>query len=660
MKKHPFILLILILIFAAAAPRPARTAAAVLETFEGSPSSWVVTQDVSGGSITRSSAYAAAGAYSARLSTSGTNQKAALYITFSDPASAHTWNERTATWHWQRAAVYLPSATVNQLAQNEYFTLAGMWASSSPSTYGWYLRVTQGGALVALGTPASGSPESFQLFGSFPLDQWVELEIGLNTQNGPGIKRAFAVVVDGEFYGWYRQGRLENETYDRAAIGILSGNTAKALVAHVDQWRSLTTAKFPDGPDNRPTTNLQEQVFTSGSGALVQYDWSTWVNTPTLDPAYGLYPAESRVQAGRTLDRMPSVANGWGEIEIDWPNGTPPTCTGYCSAMIGFHKEINREENLEVIPIADGSGVFNLALEAWVGSAPQILAQWRIPNAQAAPGRNMPEPGDVIRARWEQSGGTQIRVRASYYDASAALWFKDVIDRTFTATNIGGVNFLDGYHEASSITIDSPFYAIRRYKVGVLSTYPEPVATPTLTAPANAAILTDTRPTFRWSSVNGAARYEVQLDSVNPPALTVQDAAATSYQPPAPLLYRTYYWRVRALDDSGLASAWSEVWPVTIGADANAAPMVTVYNTATPTLTWNPVSWATGYEIQVDNHTNFSAPLFQDDSLGAGTLAVVVSAALADGMYYWRVRARRADGKWGAWSASGSFVVDTM
>lgn len=658
MKNHPFILLILALILLAAAPRPVFSAAAVLETFEGSPSSWAVSQDVSGGSITRSSAYAAAGTYSARLSTAGANQKAGLYITFSDPASAHSWNERTATWHWQRAAVYLPSATVNQLAQGEYFTLAGMWASSSPAIYGWYLRVTRNGEMIVLGTPQYSNPETFQIFGSFPLDRWVELEIGLHTQNGQGVKRAFAVVVDGDFYGWYRQGRIENETYNRAAIGLLSTNTAKPLAVHVDQWRNRTTGQFPDGPDSRPTANLQEQLFTNTSGVMVQYDWATWANTPTLHPTYGLYTTESRLQAGRTLDRMPSVANGWGEIEIDWPSGTPPACTGYCSAMIGFRKEINREENLEVIPIADSSGVFNLALEAWVGGAPQILAQWRLPNAQAAPGRNMPEPGDIIRARWEQSGSTQIRVRASFYDASAGVWFKDIIDRTFAATNIGGVNFLDGYHEASSITIDSPFYAIRRYKVGVLSTYPEPVATPALIAPPDAATVTEARPIFRWSDVSGAARYEVQFDSANPPAVTVQDSAATSYQPPAPLLHRTYYWRVRALDSYGLASPWSEVWRVKVDAAASAAPMIVVYKTATPVLTWNRVSWAAGYEVQVDNHPDFSAPLFRDDGLSAGALSVVVSVALMDGVYYWRVRARRADGSWGGWSAAGSFVVD--
>jgi hypothetical protein len=87
-------------------------------------------------------------------------------------------------------------------------------------------------------------------------------------------------------------------------------------------------------------------------------------------------------------------------------------------------------------------------------------------------GTHIPEPGDIIRARWEQVNATQLNVRASYFDASANTWHTDVINVTINNANVDGINFTDGYHQASSITIDSPDYSIRRFKVGTLVTYP--------------------------------------------------------------------------------------------------------------------------------------------------------------------------------------------
>jgi hypothetical protein len=210
--------------------------------------------------------------------------------------------------------------------------------------------------------------------------------------------------------------------------------------------------------------------------AQVQYDWSTWEYAPVLDPTHGLYPATGRIQAGRNIDLMPDLTSGWAEIEIGWPQGTPAdrAPSGYFGPMVGFRKEINREENLEIIPIGRGGGNVDLALEAWVGN-PVILATWQMPVASVG-GTRIPEPGDIIRVRWEQASQSSLNVRASYYDASAGTWFVDVISGTYNMTAISDgsntVNFTDGYHTASSVTIDSPAYSIRRFTVGALQSYP--------------------------------------------------------------------------------------------------------------------------------------------------------------------------------------------
>jgi uncharacterized repeat protein (TIGR01451 family) len=90
---------------------------------------------------------------------------------------------------------------------------------------------------------------------------------------------------------------------------------------------------------------------------------------------------------------------------------------------------------------------------------------------------------------------------------------------------------------------------------------------------------------------------------------------------------------------------------------ATVGPQRNLFTSATPTLTWARVSWATGYRVEVDNNSTFSSPEFVDNMLTADTFEVTTTP-LADGLWYWRVSARRADGTWGTPSQPDSFVID--
>lgn len=72
-----------------------------------------------------------------------------------------------------------------------------------------------------------------------------------------------------------------------------------------------------------------------------------------------------------------------------------------------------------------------------------------------------------------------------------------------------------------------------------------------------------------------------------------------------------------------------------------------------PVLTWSAVTWAVGYEIQVDDSRDFRSPVKSDNTLPSPSF----QATFANGTYWWRVRAKDAGGKWGAWSAAETFVV---
>jgi hypothetical protein len=274
---------------------------------------------------------------------------------------------------------------------------------------------------------------------------------------------------------------MADETYDRISAGILDTNHTGPIDLFIDDWRQPTTNPFPPGPDNRSTAALQEHDFRNASGVQVQYDWSTWANSPTLDPTFGLYTPADRLQAGHNIDRMPDLSSGWAEIEIDWTQGVPPAnnvLPGAFAGLVGFHKEINREQNLEINPIVDPSdNQVYMLFDAWPSVAgPE--ARWKLPAATTInDGRNIPEPGDRYRVRWEQVSATNLNIRVSYYDASTDTWHKDVINITPDVSNIaaqGGntINYLDEYHTVASVTIDTIFYSIRYFRVGTLDTYP--------------------------------------------------------------------------------------------------------------------------------------------------------------------------------------------
>ncbi len=461
----------------------------VLETFENNGSTWKVVANSTGtGKLAQSQAEKADGSSSALITTSGTDSSASLgALGFSDPAGSHVWGERPGTWFWQRAMVYLPSATVKALGPQGYLDLAGFWPGSG-GTFGWWLRVRQddqgNASLSAYGYDANGSPAEFKIYGLFPLDRWVDFTMGLNSQNGPGVKRAFAVLIDGSFYGWYHQGHMNAENYNQAALGIIHTNVSAPLSVFIDQWYTPSNQPLPPSPDNRSSANLQKLDFRAGSGVQWQIDWSTWENDLLLDPEHGLYSSNNRLQSGQNLDRMPDLTSGWAQIEIDWSKGTPPdnsSLTGAFAGLVGFHKEINREQNLEVSPMMV-NGSASLVYDAWTGGA-TVFASWPLPKAtQLTDGRNIPEPGDILRVRWEKVSPTSINLRASYYDASTFTWYKDVINDTRDFSAIpsqdsslpDSVNFLDGNHLASSITTDTSAYSIRAFTVGTLDTYPVP------------------------------------------------------------------------------------------------------------------------------------------------------------------------------------------
>jgi hypothetical protein len=86
---------------------------------------------------------------------------------------------------------------------------------------------------------------------------------------------------------------------------------------------------------------------------------------------------------------------------------------------------------------------------------------------------------------------------------------------------------------------------------------PAAVAVPTQVAPVHLLTTTTTSPTFRWTTVPGGARYQLQVSTASTFARPISArVVGTTYRFPASLARRTvYFWRVRAVGDR-----WSPAW----------------------------------------------------------------------------------------------------
>ncbi|MBN1680850.1 MAG: hypothetical protein JW966_11205 [Anaerolineae bacterium] len=184
-------------------------------------------------------------------------------------------------------------------------------------------------------------------------------------------------------------------------------------------------------------------------------------------------------------------------------------------------------------------------------------------------------------------------------------------------------------------------------------------------APRDTFASVNQRPVFVWLTVRGAVEYEFELD--DDPNFASPDETYTglarSYRPVDPLDYGTYYWHVR-FDDSGGYGDWMPTWAVTSTPRPPARPRQdaprpnTLLNDSTPTVSWLAAVGAYTYQVQIDDDAAFGSP-DQDYVTGVGELSYTATE-LADGRWYWRVRALNEVEAPGPWSARWFFAVDTL
>ncbi len=198
---------------------------------------------------------------------------------------------------------------------------------------------------------------------------------------------------------------------------------------------------------------------------------------------------------------------------------------------------------------------------------------------------------------------------------------------------------------------------------------------PGLTSPANGNSIHNLRPTFTWTTSDGADSYTLVVStSANLSSPLVNLTISSAFYIPTKDLPagKPLYWHVRANGANG-PSLWTDTWNFTTPVPPSVPALVSPANNAlltspadppiyTPTLTWKAVTVPKGaspfdhFELQVSDSAGFATLLYPDSPVPTDTIKLTsVSFAIPESLpanrqYFWRVRADNQNGDFSTWA----------
>jgi hypothetical protein len=195
-------------------------------------------------------------------------------------------------------------------------------------------------------------------------------------------------------------------------------------------------------------------------------------------------------------------------------------------------------------------------------------------------------------------------------------------------------------------------------------------ATPALVAPAGT--IRGTSPTYAWTAVPGATRYQIQVSgpdgaSLLKAAVDAREACAGArclVAPGGALVAGSHTWKARASNAFGV-SPWSVGLRFHVIEESEGAPAVSTpvspsgrLTVASPTYAWMAAAGSTGYELVVEGPRGIvlRATYKAVDACTGLACAVTPATPLRDGSHTFKVRGRNAKG-FSAWSVAQGFTV---
>jgi subtilisin family serine protease len=286
-------------------------------------------------------------------------------------------------------------------------------------------------------------------------------------------------------------------------------------------------------------------------------------------------------------------------------------------------------------------------------------------NTVAAPVLSTPVSGSanqptILSLTWNPVNG------ATSYD----LQFSDNADFSKILLTLNGLT--QTRQPISGLGFGATYYwRIRANNAGVTGTWSvassfttvlNSLSAPVLALPTSGATNQPVILTLTWNPVNTAVGYDLQFSDkpdFSRVILTLNGLTQTR-QPISGLGFgATYYWRTRATAASGV-SAWSVANSFTTTANSAAPPILSLpangaaNQSQNLTLSWSPVTNATGYNLQFSDNPAFTTVLLTLNNLSA-TSQPISGLAFGD-TYYWRISTITPTGT-SQWSAPHSFTT---
>ncbi len=190
---------------------------------------------------------------------------------------------------------------------------------------------------------------------------------------------------------------------------------------------------------------------------------------------------------------------------------------------------------------------------------------------------------------------------------------------------------------------------------------PPALRAPVLSSPATGSFSGSLDVDFSWNEVTDANHYDFQVSrsyTFNNASIFTMNTNNETFHFESEGLF---YWRVRSVNEYGVAGAWSAGRNITIDLTPPAAPLLnlpaynSLVNTLTPTLSVRSVTGAVSYLFQVDDNSSCDSPVVV--GISKTTSYIVPANQLGYGTYYWCATATDKAGNVSELSATRSFIV---
>jgi len=428
-------------------------------------------------------------------------------------------------------------------------------------------------------------------------------------------------------------------------------NVLRVSIDDVEVITAMDTSPLPagniafmgsgNGTDGLLIDNVQVNVVSAELSALYGNVITSQVE-PTLIP---ISDSLSSPQAFRNYNRAAAI--DWADRNNNKDASFRGDCCGrYCATYIG---------------ITLYAGGIDTVSTTWTGNN-QII-RWMLNNPdqwEFKSGISDLDRGDVVF----YSDNPNAPANWSYIDPVGgwSLWLHSAL-----VTNTGRVASWNG--EYWNIPFDSFIGMSYRIFVHIKDTPPIPLAPSDLTATPVSQTQIDLSWRDNSNNENGFIIERWSNSVGNFVQIATVPANQTTYHH-AGLTCGTFgHYRVKAFNAAGSSAYSNEAKATSFSCSRPSQRPVLISpangaatNDNTPTFTWSPVNTPNVfYELQIDTDPNFASPILhviRDIPFPTYTL----TTPIADGRYYWRVRAYNNSGN-GPWSTSTptrNFKVDTV